>query len=235
MMAGRGRGLTLPAWMTAGQNAGAPGAPQPPAAPPPPAAAAAGAPGAPPRIGAPPGSAMTGLSPSRRPAPAAYGNVAGGTQPHVRPGNVPIPPRTTMRPPPIAALPKPVWSQHSAPDGRPYFYNTVTKKSTFQKPMVRLLMRSTHDLRSLIHKKIAVPCVCVYFWLSRLPMTDTTLICAGRLAPYVYVDTHTGTHDTAGTENDGGRHNDGVARASGQKWACLFFSRQNTGNNVDDA
>ena len=33
-----------------------------------------------------------------------------------------------------AAEPKPAWTQHKAPDGRPYWYNAQTKVSTYTRP-----------------------------------------------------------------------------------------------------
>lgn len=33
-----------------------------------------------------------------------------------------------------ATEPKPAWSQHKAPDGRPYWYNAQTKVSTYTRP-----------------------------------------------------------------------------------------------------
>lgn len=36
--------------------------------------------------------------------------------------------------PPAAAQPKPEWTEHTAPDGRKYFFNTRTRQSAWEKP-----------------------------------------------------------------------------------------------------
>ena len=98
-MSGRGRGLTLPAWMTSGGGGGGVTA-----------AAGSGIDNVK-RIGANPNGAIeqnTGISQTR-------------------------PPNAQQ---PVSAI----WSQHTAPNGTPYYFNKTTGKSTFEKPLVRSLI-----------------------------------------------------------------------------------------------
>lgn len=51
-----------------------------------------------------------------------------------------IPPPFTVPPPGFGSFPAPPanqaeqWTEHKAPDGRTYYYNSVTKQSSWQKP-----------------------------------------------------------------------------------------------------
>lgn len=58
--------------------------------------------------------------------------AAAGFPPIIPPFNVP-PPGFGAFPPP-AANQKEQWTEHKAPDGRTYYYNSITKQSSWQKP-----------------------------------------------------------------------------------------------------
>eukprot|EP00191_Tetraselmis_sp_GSL018_P019477 CAMPEP_0177582924 /NCGR_PEP_ID=MMETSP0419_2-20121207/3030_1 /TAXON_ID=582737 /ORGANISM="Tetraselmis sp., Strain GSL018" /LENGTH=858 /DNA_ID=CAMNT_0019072245 /DNA_START=64 /DNA_END=2641 /DNA_ORIENTATION=- len=198
-MAGRGRGLTLPAWMTAGgvspassaPASSAPGASQATTQGPPPGASAplgsapdlppgsqGGSGGfsgfAPPAVSASPGMApvFSGPPPAQgsfqplpfqQQAPPPFGVPPPGQhslqmpmapqQPmvpaHHQSNPFPMAPMAQpIRPPgpdpslmaagpgPAAAPPagKPEWTEHNAPDGRKYYYNSRTGKSSWEKP-----------------------------------------------------------------------------------------------------
>ncbi|WIA16549.1 hypothetical protein OEZ85_013221 [Tetradesmus obliquus] len=161
-MAGRGRAATLPAWMTGGGAAPAPGAP---AASGPPAAHAGG-PAAPGSAAAGAGAALlqaqaiaqsltaqgpTGVPPMFRPPP---GMPPGMLPPPGFPGapgmpfpgqpHLPFPPHMQHMPPmqqqqqqqqPVQQQqPQSDWTEHPGPNGRSYFFNRVTKVSTWTKP-----------------------------------------------------------------------------------------------------
>lgn len=49
----------------------------------------------------------------------------------IPPFNVPPPGFGAFAPPPNSAE---QWTEHKAPDGRTYYYNTITKQSSWQKP-----------------------------------------------------------------------------------------------------
>lgn len=101
---GRGRGFILPAWKT---NPTAMQNASAAAAAPTPAAAPAAAP-----VPAPaPLSAL----------PAAEAPGAGTLQP---PGSLPPPPPRVIGP----------WAEHTAPDGKKYYFNSLTQESTYEKP-----------------------------------------------------------------------------------------------------
>eukprot|EP00002_Diphylleia_rotans_P007137 TRINITY_DN1661_c0_g1_i5.p1 TRINITY_DN1661_c0_g1~~TRINITY_DN1661_c0_g1_i5.p1 ORF type:complete len:670 (+),score=161.36 TRINITY_DN1661_c0_g1_i5:56-2065(+) len=123
-MAGRGRGLTLPAWMTNTAN-------------PMPNALSAG-------HGVPPVGIAPPFNPALAQGPSAHGQMGrGAPMPHPPPGfpNAPMPMPLGVNPPfpgaPPAAAPKPeppVWSEHVAPGGQKYYYNRITKESSWTKP-----------------------------------------------------------------------------------------------------
>ncbi|KAL4420342.1 hypothetical protein ABPG77_006149 [Micractinium sp. CCAP 211/92] len=130
-MAGRGRDAVLPAWMKAG-GAAAAAAPGAPAAAAP--AAAGGAPGSPAAAAASAAAAVAArLTASRGgPAPAAAAGPYGGggfVPPAGAPGGFP-----GGAPGGVPSGPKPDWTEHTAPDGRKYYYNSRTKQSSWEKP-----------------------------------------------------------------------------------------------------
>jgi len=43
-------------------------------------------------------------------------------------------PPVAQAPPTSGVQPKSVWTEHKAPDGRPYYFNTQTKQSSWDKP-----------------------------------------------------------------------------------------------------
>ncbi|GBF88168.1 hypothetical protein Rsub_00880 [Raphidocelis subcapitata] len=140
-MAGRGRHATLPAWMTAAGGAPAAGSPAPGAAVSPGAAAA-------PALAPRPGPAAPGsggfAEPGRAPIGAAHMGMPGGAPAAVAafgasPAAAARPQQQQQQP----AGPVPVaggapssegWTEHKAPDGRPYYYNSITKVSAWTKP-----------------------------------------------------------------------------------------------------
>ncbi|PRW33660.1 pre-mRNA-processing 40A isoform A [Chlorella sorokiniana] len=160
-MAGRGRDAVLPAWMRKAQEGGAPGAPAAAAPAAHPGAAGPGSPGAAAAAaaaaaavaarltqqapagqqrGAPSGAnaGPLGSGPGAFPAGGpgaggfprpAMGGPAGG------PGLAAAGPGAAAGGPPAAAGgAKPDWTEHNAPDGRKYYYNSRTKQSSWEKP-----------------------------------------------------------------------------------------------------
>ncbi|KAL4419958.1 hypothetical protein ABPG75_007056 [Micractinium tetrahymenae] len=132
-MAGRGRDAVLPAWMKAGgaAAAAAPGAPAAAAAP---AAAGGAAPGSPAAAAASAAAAVAARLTAGRgagPPAAAAGPYGGGG--FAPPAGVPggFPGAAPGGAPPAA---KPDWTEHTAPDGRKYYYNSRTKQSSWEKP-----------------------------------------------------------------------------------------------------
>ncbi|KAF0288824.1 Pre-mRNA-processing factor 40 B [Amphibalanus amphitrite] len=86
----------------------------------------------------PPGMPPPGFPPFMRPPPVL---PAGGVAATASPGGAATPPAA---PPPTGAsgpalpakadAPKTSWTEHRAPDGRTYYYNSVTKQSAWEKP-----------------------------------------------------------------------------------------------------
>ncbi|CAD7696897.1 unnamed protein product [Ostreobium quekettii] len=78
--------------------------------------------------------------PQRFPMPFMAPQPAAGA-PHMRPppGQLPVPHPTAV-PPTAATVPQPdsrpksEWTEHKAPDGRTYYYNTTTRTSSWEKP-----------------------------------------------------------------------------------------------------
>lgn len=71
--------------------------------------------------------------------PAAAGGMA--FPPVVPQFNIPPPGFGAPPPPELAAAfgsapPNTEWTEHKAPDGRPYYYNNITKQSSWEKPEV---------------------------------------------------------------------------------------------------
>lgn len=58
----------------------------------------------------------------------------GGFPPMIPPFSVPPPGFANFPAPPGASTAGGEWSEHKAPDGRTYYYNSVTKQSSWQKP-----------------------------------------------------------------------------------------------------
>ena len=104
---GRGRGFILPAWKTN---------PKTPA-----------------ENGAAGGAGTTaGVPPPAQPAPAP----AAGANPaitHLQPLQSLQPPAGLPPPPPRVIGP---WAEHTSPDGKTYYFNSLTQESTYEKPDV---------------------------------------------------------------------------------------------------
>ena len=50
------------------------------------------------------------------------------------PGVVPAVGAPAVAAAPVLTGPATPWTQHTAPDGRAYYYNTITKQSSWEKP-----------------------------------------------------------------------------------------------------
>ncbi|KAK9828976.1 hypothetical protein WJX72_003175 [[Myrmecia] bisecta] len=165
---GRGRAATLPAWMTAAGAPGAPlvqtasphqavgvpgsGAPQQPwhnpggqttqLAPP---AAASFSPATAPTRHLPQPQQQAPLAQARSPSQAMclLRRVFPASQACLCQPCLPAPVFRTASPAPSPAVgqatkPKPEWTEHTAPGGRKYYYNSVTKQSSWEKPQALL-------------------------------------------------------------------------------------------------
>lgn len=58
-------------------------------------------------------------------------NAPGNVPPMAMGGGFPV---FSMPPPGFGVAPTSEWSEHKSPDGRTYYYNSITKQSAWEKP-----------------------------------------------------------------------------------------------------
>lgn len=93
-------------------------------------------------------------------------------------------------PPAAAGAPKPDWTEHTAPDGRKYYYNNRTKQSSWEKPdeLKTPAVRCAALWHAVLWRALVCCCVCSMWWnccLGRLlcaspPMQRCSLLLPNR-------------------------------------------------------